>query len=145
MLPDSFNLGKHHEYTVSLNVTGDEGDFLGDLLTSNDLEAAIETSLIQSGIFSKVVLGSGADYQLTVNADANVPGMGGDLTAKVSGIWQLEKSSTKKIIMDEFVTSSGTATFSESFSGSNRLKIALARAAKKFIEEGIRQLGKLDF
>lgn len=144
MIPDNLSFVKHYPYTVSLDIKGDEGDWsAGTLISSVDLEAAIETSITQSGVFSKVIQGSGADYRLTVEADATTPVAGFDMTVTVGGTWRLIKVSTNKVIMDEFVTTSHTATIGDAFIGMMRLKLAVAGAAKKFVAEGMRRLSSV--
>ena len=146
IVPEAIKADKIHSYSVRLSVSGDEGDLLtGTLLESNKLSTAIQRSIMRSGTFSKVMDSPGAEYELTVLSDANVPGMGGDLTATVSGIWKLTRASTHQVVMEEFITASHTATFADAFWGPSRLRIAIAGAVKGFISEGIRRLGQLNF
>ena len=124
--PDALITVDGNPYIVSLDVKGDEGDRnTGTLVRSLDLEAAIETSITKSGVFSKVIQGSGANYRLMVEADATATDAGFNMTVTMGGTWRLIKVSTNKVVMDEFVTMSLTATVCDAFSGRTRVKLAI--------------------
>ena len=145
MVPDKIVIIKHHPYTVSLEVRVDEGDgFLENtLIKALDLQVAIETSINQSGLFTKVVQGN-ADYCLKVDAD--VPPVGGYIIiATVGGGWRLSNCTTKHVVMDKFIRTSDKKTFGDAFNGNTRLRLAVGGAVKKFVEEGLNQITQLDF
>ncbi len=136
---------KNHPYTVSLELQGDEGDgFLETtFIRTLDLRAAIETSIIQSKLFTKIVQ-TNADYCLKIDADVQAPEGGYVYTAAVGGVWLLSNCTTNNVVMDEFIRTSDTKTFGDAFNGNTRMRLALGEASKKFIEEGLNKITKLD-
>ncbi len=147
IVPDNVKIINRHPYTVSMEVRGDEGNALdmGTLIATNDLETAIKAAIKEHGVFLDVKdPGSDTDYQLTVEIDITDQPPGFSKTFKAGGIWKLQETSSKRIVMDEFVNVRHTVSFSEAFNGNTRITMAIAGAAKKFIAEGIRLLGNLD-
>ena len=128
-----------YPYSISLIVTGDENDLLVTFLTSNDLMLIIKNSIIKTGIFKKVIEGAQSDYTLQVDADVvalqTIPS-----EFKVAGGWRLIKNPTNKVILDEFITATGLATFDDEFWGTDRQRLALLRAVEKFVKQGITKL-----
>ena len=136
---------KNHPFTVSLEVQGDESDGLLEdtLIQTLDFHSAIEISIQQSELFTKIVK-ENADYCLKVDADIQAPPGGWIYTVNIGGVWNLSNCATKHVVMDEFIRTSSTKTMGVAFNGFTRIRLALGEAARKFIEAGLSQITQLD-
>lgn len=141
MVPATLVIENRHPNSVSLIVKGKENGPV-TFMSSSDLKAAIEKSILQSGVFSEILPRNQSEYTLAVDADI-VINSGVPSEVKMAGGWQLIKNANNKVVLDEFIQVHGLATLSDSVWGNPRTRLALSRAAMKFIEEGIQKLGKL--
>jgi len=136
-----------HPYSVSVKASG--GTETGAMDSSNvsnaDFKAAIESSIVQSGLFKQVVQGDGGDYELTVNiVQLSKPTIGFNFTVNMEAAWSLTKVSDKSVVMRKVIRSSHTATMGDAFAGVTRLRMAVEGAAKKNIELGLQEVSKLE-
>ncbi|MEA3232968.1 MAG: hypothetical protein U9Q05_14525 [Thermodesulfobacteriota bacterium] len=147
MVPKNLNIKNQYPYSVNVEVGG--GSKTNPLWTSQisdqAFREAITNSLTQSGIFSKVINGSNADYLLEVIiTNCNQPIVGFDMTVSMVTHWELTNLKTNKEIWEDFISSSYTATVGDAFAGIKRLRLANEGAARENIKEGISTLSSLD-
>lgn len=166
--PKGYGEIKTHPGTIQIAVTG--GDKINtDFFTTEThtvfnienqtIQDAIADGISQSGLFSQVMSSGNADYQLDVlllliKQPGQRTGGGLLLTAPQANLieigntrmlWKLTRlSDHKQIFQDEIVSEDRETPFTH-FVGSTRERSAVTGAMQKNIQQGIEQLGKLDF
>lgn len=139
---------RKHAQSVSVQAAG--GNETGLMDSSNvadaDLKAAIEASIAQTGVFSRVVQGKGADYELTVSiVSLAKPLIGFTFTVDMETAWVLVKASDRSIVMRKTFRASHSATVGDAFPAVVRLRLAVEGATRKNIEQGLQAISALDF
>jgi hypothetical protein len=86
---------------------------------------------------------NGGDYRLNV-AVVNVdqPSFGLSFTVKMEAAWSLKKADGS-VVMQETIKSEGTATATDAFVGTERLRLATEAAARNNIAAALAKIGKL--
>jgi hypothetical protein len=135
-----------HPYSVSVRTAG--GSETGAMDSSNisnaDFKAAIEKSIVESGVFNSVVEGNDSDYQLSVTiTQMSKPLFGFSFTVTMEAAWSLVKTSDKSIVMRKAIQSSYTASASDAFVGATRLRLAVEGAARENIKNGLKEISGL--
>jgi hypothetical protein len=138
---------KKHPYSVSVEAKG--GAETGAMDSSNianaDLEAAIESSITQSGLFKSIVQGKGGDYELTVTVtQLSKPIFGASFTVMLEAGWVLIKATDKSIVLRQVVKSQHTASMGDSLVGVTRLRLAVEGAAQSNIAQGMQAIAALN-
>lgn len=129
-----------YPYSVSISSIG-AGDYF---ISSTNLKAAIESSIIKNNLFNRVIQGNNGDYELTVTVlEQSKPAFGIDFTINLNAFWLLVKTSDKSIILKENIQSSYTAEFSDSILGYERFRLAEEGAVRKNISQGIQAISNL--
>jgi hypothetical protein len=139
-------IAKHHQSTVSvITQGGGETESIGIPNISNaDLKAAIEESIVESGLFSQVIQGNGSDYILSVNIiNMTKPMFGLSFTVRMEAAWSLVNKNTKQVAMRESITSSYTATVGQAFAAVKRLRLAVEGATRENIKSGLIKISRL--
>jgi hypothetical protein len=148
MVAGSVASAKKNPYSLSIATSGgNETSNMGSSEISNeDLRAAIEKSVTQSALFKDVVRGkSGGDYELSVTvARLSKPSFGGAFTVDMEAGWALTRSSDKSVVMRKSITSSHTASMSDSLVGVTRLRLAVEGAARNNIKQGLEAIAALN-
>lgn len=144
----SVTLAKKHPYSVSVRTAG--GNETGALDTPSiadaDFKAAIEKSIVQSGVFKSVIEGKGSDYELSVTiTQITKPLFGFSFTVTMEAAWSLVKASDRSIVMRKAIQSSYTANMNDSFAGVTRLRLAVEGAARENISDGLKEISSLNF
>ena len=137
-----------HPYSVSVRTAG--GNETGALdmpsIANVDFKAAIEKSIVQSGVFKSVIEGKGSDYELSVTiTQITKPLFGFSFTVTMEAAWSLVKASDRSIVMRKAIQSSYTANMSDSFAGVTRLRLAVEGAARENITSGLKEISSLSF
>lgn len=135
-----------HDRTVAVTTAG--GAATGAMDSSNiedaDFKAAIEESIVASQVFRSVVAGRDADYELLVTiVTLDKPMVGLDLTVNLEATWVLVRQSDKHVALKKSIQTTHTATFSDAAAAVTRLRLAVEGAARKNIEAGLAEIGKL--
>lgn len=135
-----------HDRSVAVQTAG--GAATGAMDSSNiedaDLKAAIEESIVANQVFRSVVAGRDADYELRVTiVTLDKPMMGLDLTVNLEATWVLVRQSDKSVALKKSIQTTHTATFSDAAVAITRLRLAVEGAARKNIEQGLAEIGKL--
>lgn len=139
-------LAKKHDRSAAVRTAGGAETTAMDStnISDEDLKAAIEDSIVQTKVFKSVVPGKDADYDLTVSiVKLEKPIFGLTFTVNMEATWVLAKQSDKSIVLRKSIQSTGTATFSDATVAVTRLRLAVERAAKANIEQGLQAIAAL--
>ena len=108
-------------------------------VSSDAFRRALEQSLENAGMFSKIVAGS--KYQLTADLTRlDQPMMGFDMTVTSTVRYSLIETQTRKEVYAKVIQISYTAKMSDAFVGTQRLKLANEGAVKANIQGLINDL-----
>ena len=108
-------------------------------VSSDAFKRALEQSLENAGMFSKIVAGS--KYQLTADLTRlDQPMMGFDMTVGSTVRYSLIETQTRKEVYARVIQISYTAKMSDAFIGSQRLRLANEGAVKANIEAFVNDL-----
>jgi hypothetical protein len=111
-------------------------------VSSNDFRRALEISLENSGMFSRVLAGS--KYRLTADmVKLDQPAIGFDMTVSSTVRYSLIDMVSNKEVYGRVVQIGYTAKFSDSFLGAERLRLANEGAVKVNIQALIDDLNGL--
>jgi len=146
MVPKNFVVTQKFLSSVQVKTSG--GAETGAMDSSNisdaDLKAAIEKTITESGLFSKVVDIEGSNYLLTVSITSlTKPSIGLTFTVDLETAWILTNLADKKILYRKAIKTSGTATFGDAAAAVSRLRIAVERAAEQNIAQGLSEISAL--
>lgn len=147
MVVENISEAKKHPFSVSVIAQGgsDTDAFGSPNISNEDFAKAIEESIVKIGLFTKVVNLQGADYELSVTiTDLSKPAFGFNMTVEMEAAWSLMHTQSRNIVMRRSIKSSNTATVSEEFGAVNRVRLAVERAARYNIRQGLSDIGKLD-
>ena len=108
-------------------------------VSSDAFRRALEQSLQNAGMFSKIA--SGGRYQLTADLTRlDQPLMGFDMTVTSTVRYSLVDNQTRKEVYSRVIQIGYTATVSDAFIGSQRLKLANEGAVQANIKSFINDL-----
>lgn len=131
--------------TVSVQVTGGMNEAEGPTVGNDDMKAAIEASIRNSGLFRSISATNGGDYDLSVFITRiERPSFGFHFTVGMEAGWTLTRAADKTILLRKAVTSTATATFSDAAAGATRIRLAVEGAARNNIADGMQAVGALD-
>lgn len=114
------------------------------LITDDDFDQALASSIESSGLFRKVVRDVSGKYQLQatfVQLDEQVFGI--DMTASMEVNYMLASTTPKKLVWEKNISSTHTAGMSDSVISITRLQLATEGAVRKNIEHAIQEISKL--
>jgi hypothetical protein len=146
MLAKDIQITKGHPQTVSVKTAGGAETTAMDSsnISDEDFRAAIEESIAQSKVFKSVVQGKDSDYELAVSiAQLDKPVFGLTFTVNLEANWVLIKQADRSVVMKKVIKSSHSATVGDAFAAVTRLRLAVEGAAKKNIEQGLKDLAEL--
>lgn len=113
-------------------------------ISNEDFTTAVVSSLDKFGLFSSVVRAGDGDYRLDVRLlKLNRPMMGFDMCVSMETYWKLIRTSDGKVLFDESVHSSYTATISDAFVGIVRLRLANEGSARENIKSAVERLSRV--
>lgn len=146
LVVDDASFGVNHPYSV--NVTTSGGGATEDIgytnISNEDLAAAIEESITNSGLFSKIVSSDTADYRLNVAlVSMSKPMFGFTFKIDMEMAWSLIDKATGEAVMRESIVSTHTATVGDAAVAVTRIKLAIEGAAQKNISLGLRKIAAL--
>ena len=147
MTPKDIVVAQKFNSSVQVKTAGgaETGAMDGTNISDADLQAAIEQAISNTELFSKVVQVGNANYVLAVSITSlSKPMFGLTFTVNLETTWSLTNVATKKVEMRKVVSSSGTATFSDAAIAVGRLQIAVERAAKENISQGLTDVSNLN-
>ena len=146
IIPASYDIANKQPFTVSLHVDG--GREFSPLkipqISNEALMDALHEAIILSDLFDEIVK-LGEDYKLNISIfKVSQPIAGSVTTVRVEIGWTLIRAASMEIVWQESILTSDTSSSDEEFNINNRIKLATERAAKKNIQEGIRQISQLN-
>ena len=135
-------------FQKSVAVTTQGGSETGAMDSSNianaDFAKAIEKSIVENGVFTRVVASAGSDYLLSVSiVNMSKPIFGASFTVDMEAAWSLTNAVTKAVVMRESIKSSATATMGQALIAVTRLQLAVEGAAQENIRQGLVAISKL--
>lgn len=142
MTAQNFTVPKKHDASVQIRVSG--GGKPGTFLISNEeFKKAVETSILQSQVFSAILETDGAQYQLDIFiGDIRETYIGMNLETDIEAVWNLSRADTHETVWQKTIKSNYTAIGNESSSRAKRFNISHEKAAKANIEKGIELLSQ---
>lgn len=143
MTPTAFQVQKALGQSIKVQTSGGSGtgSFDSSNISDEDLKAAIESAITQSGLFQQVIQQGGSEYELSVRITSlRKPLAGFSMTAEMETAWSLVRSSDQKTVLQKAVMTNFTAGVSDAFAGVTRLRMAVEGATRENIAQGIRAL-----
>ena len=146
MIPDNYDLKQNHPYSINIIVSGAEKtDPMDYYITNESFKTALKNSIINSNLFSKSLDDKNAKYLLDVLiVHITQPPPGTSMHVKLVTNWKLIETGINKVIWQDLIATSHTASATAAFVGLKRIQMALEGAAKKNIEKGINRLSAID-
>ncbi len=144
--PKDLVLSQKINASVQVKTSGgsETGAMEGTNISDADLKAAIEQAISNTELFSKVVQVGDANYVLSVSITSlSKPVFGLTFKVNLETTWTLTNVATKKVELRKVVASSGTATFGDAAIAVGRIQMAVERAAKDNISQGLTDISKL--
>lgn len=146
MVPSSYDLMNKHPYTIGVEMVG--GRETHPLWTSQISDSAfteaLSTALVQSGVFTAVVKGEGADYLLDVTIlHYDQPVIGIDFDINLETKLELSKVGEYKRIWTDTISTTYRAKLGDALFASERLQKANEGAVRVNIEEAIKRLSRI--
>lgn len=145
MVTDSADGISRHPYKVDVTVGGGQDtSAMGKSQISDDtFQKALVESITKTGVFSQVVQGKGGDYRLNVMImNMEQPSFGLSFTVKMEAAWSLRRADGTTV-WQESIRSEHTATTSDAFVGTTRLRLATEGAARNNIKLGLAKISSL--
>jgi hypothetical protein len=146
MVPTNLSVGKKFNKSVSIAVTGGQktNPLWTSQVASEDFATALQLTIEQHGLFSRVLKSGGGDYELNVRLiQLRQPLMGFNMTVQAEVEWQLRQPSSGKVVWREITNKTHTATVGDAFAGVARLKMANEGAIRENIKAGLEQIATL--
>ncbi|MEN8803532.1 MAG: hypothetical protein ABF297_16295, partial [Thiogranum sp.] len=146
LVVDGTSFGTKHPYSVSINTSGggETSDTGYTNIPNEDLADAIEESIMNTGLFSSVIKGDGADYKLSVSLiSMSKPMFGFAFTIDMEMAWSLVNGRTGDVVMRESIKSSHTSSAGEAFAATKRIRLAVEGATQDNIRQGLQKISEL--
>lgn len=147
MVPGDYDTARKHTKSVNVQVGGgQQTSSMGKSQISDEaFSKALVEAITKSQTFSQVVQGKGGDYQLLVSIiSMEQPTFGMNFTVKMEAGWTLKNVATGQVVWQEAIKSQHTATTSDAFVGTTRLRLANEGAAKNNIKQGLAKISRLN-
>ncbi len=113
-------------------------------ISSDDFSAAITQSILDNGVFSQVLPGNEGQYRLNaVIVTLEQPTIGFSFTVNMEAAWRLIERASGKVVWEQVINSTATATTGDAFAAVTRLRLATEGAAKANIEQAVITMGGL--
>ena len=147
MIPDRFDIVKQHPFTVSVIVAGgsETSPYWKSQISDEEFSLALIEAMKNSRIFSEVIKGAGADYNLYVTIfSMEQPSFGTSFTVKMEVGWTIKRKDGNVTVWKESIKSEHTSTVSDAFAAVTRLRLATEGAARNNIAEGLARISKLN-
>jgi hypothetical protein len=147
MVPAEIKVQNRHARTVSVQVSGGQqtDPMWASQIADADLRRALEMSITKFGVFTGVLNTGQGDYHLVVKlAELDQPGMGFNMTVRVSANWSLTKAGASEPVFSRRIQGGHTATVGDAFAGVKRLRLANEGAARDMISKGLARIAALD-
>jgi hypothetical protein len=146
IVPPTLNATNKHPQSVAVVVAGGLESNPATKLRLSDatVTEALVASIEKHEVFSRVIKGNGADYQLAVNLiSGDFPAFAGTFTVKAELAWSLKRADGK-VVWQESIKTEGTSVAGEAFAGVERVRMATERAVRESIAQGLAKISKLN-
>lgn len=146
MQAQSLTVQNRHPFSVSVQTTGGQptNPLWVSKISSESFAEAIRDSISDSGLFRSVITTGDGDYSLDADiVSMSPPDAGFNMTANMTVSWKLTRVADKKIVFQDEISSSHTATMGDAFVGEVRWRLAEEGVAKANIEEGLSRISRL--
>lgn len=147
MVTDSADGLTKHPYKVGVTVGGgqDTSAMGKSQIADETFQKALIDSITKTGVFSSAIPGKGGDYTLNVMImNMQQPTFGLNFTVKMEAAWSLKRADGT-VVWQESIHSEHTATTSDAFVGTTRLRLANEGAARNNIKLGLAKISSLKF
>jgi len=147
MIPETASVEKTHPYSVNVEVTGGRAtEPTGTPQIANDaFDEAITETLIKAKTFAKVQDSKTGNYELRVIIfNVQQPSSGGSASVTMETGWTLTNRLTGKIVWQQALRSTYTASSDSDITFIGRLRKATEGAAKDNIKQGVTEIARLD-
>lgn len=146
MHPQSLTFQNKAPFSISVQAAG--GEKTNPLWTSEisnkSFAQTIRESIAESGLFRSVITAGDGDYLLEVSIiNVDKPVAGFDMTVNMAVSWKLTRVATRKIVFQDVIYKSYTATMGDAFAGIKRLRLAQEGAARENIQEGLARISRV--
>lgn len=145
MTPVGIKAARQHPVSVVVHAEGGNKTEEGmPAISNSEFRSALLAAINESRVFAAVRDQPPADYR--VSASLVSTKCKGALTLEITQAvrWQLTRLSDNAVLLNEFVTSTGTATAGDAIVGLTRARMALERAAQENIKQGLLKLSELE-
>lgn len=149
LVPTGQPVERRHSGSVSLAVSGGEDSHIWyavPKITNEAFTAALAEAIRTSKVFAQVVEQGPADYLLEVSIrrfSGPADGPGGTADAQLVATWKLVRGTSRRPIWEDLITTSGSASPSDSWLGMTKGRMAVERAGQKDIRTGIQEISRL--
>ena len=156
MTASGLNFNKTYSGSISVSVgasgdffsTGVKSFFAGTRISDAAFKAALEESILISGLFAVGISDSNGDYQLDAKIvsqkDNSTLGFAANMRTTLAVEYVLTKRSDSKVLIHKTLTTNSTSTVGDSFIGVSRYKNAVEGAARNNIREALRLISQLN-
>lgn len=147
MIPETASIEKTHPYSVNVEVTGGRAtEPTGTPQIANDaFDEAITETLEKTEAFARIHDDKTGNYELSVIIfNVQHPPSGESATVTIETGWTLTNRLTGKIVWQQALRSTYTASSDSDITLVGRLKKATEGAAKDNIKQGVTEITRLD-
>ena len=146
MVPASVSISKKFNKSVLLGVTGGEetNKMAASAVSNQDFAAALQSTIEQHQVFSRVIRSGNADYRLDVRLiELRRPMFGFNMTVTADVSWRVREVQSDRIVWQKNIKRPYTAAVSEAFVGIKRLRLANEGAIRENIKAGLEEISRL--
>lgn len=147
MIPETASVEKTHPYSINVEVTGGRAtEPTGTPQIANDaFDDAITETLEKTKAFARVHDGKTGNYELSVIIfNVQHPSSGESAKVTIETGWTLTNRLTGKIVWQQALRSTYTASSGSDITPVGRLRKATEGAAKDNIKQGVTEITRLD-
>lgn len=127
---------------VRVDVVGGSADILRTL-RSEDLKAAVESSLLRAGLFRSTSQGEAGHVLTGSMVEMRAPPGGFTMSSEVEIAWTLLRRSDNSVLFRRALATSHTLGVSDALGGATRARMVVEGAARKNIEALLQELSRL--
>ena len=113
-------------------------------VSNQDFAAALQSTIEQDQVFSRVIRSGNADYRLDVRLiELHRPMFGFNMTVTADVSWRVREVQSDRIVWQKNIKRPYTAAVSEAFVGITRLRLANEGAIRESIKAGLEEISRL--
>ena len=146
LVPETYQVGARHDGVVRVFVTGGEESNMweGIGISNETFAGALEDAIVKSALFPRVGQLADASYLIEVVMQRlSRPVAGFTFESQFGALWVLKALSPDRVIWQDLVVTTGSASMGDAVVGVTRARMAIERAAKNNIQRAIDEMGLL--